>query len=50
MKKITKIDKVEDCIVTMRNGSKWKVSSFDKSTVKYWSSFDEIEKISREHK
>ncbi len=34
---------VENCIVTLRNGSKWKIDQYDEFTVKGWSFLDEIE-------
>lgn len=43
MKHKSKIDKVENCIVTLRNGSKWKIDKYDEFTVKGWSFMDEIE-------
>lgn len=43
MSRKSKIDRVEDNIVTMRDGSRWKVTSFDATTVKWWSTSDEIE-------
>ncbi|MFI3189270.1 hypothetical protein BCS42_14205 [Crenothrix sp. D3] len=42
MKKKSKIDKLIT-VVVLRDGSKWIISSFDESTVKSWSSLDEIE-------
>lgn len=43
MKRKSKIDTVENCIVSLRDGTRWKVTSFDELTVKGWSTFDQIE-------
>jgi len=44
MKKIVKIDKVDNDIVTLRSGDKLKLrSSFDGPKIRRWSLFDEIE-------
>ena len=43
MKKKTRVDKIADCVVVMRNGDRWKVSSFDEFEVKGWMFSDEVE-------
>lgn len=43
VKKKTRVDKVADCVVVMRNGDRWKVSSFDEFEVKGWLFSDEVE-------
>lgn len=43
MKRKSKIDKVENGIVTLRDGTRWKIDHFDEFTVKGWSFLDDIE-------
>ena len=42
MTRKSKLDKVVP-VVVLRDGTKWAISQFDESTVKSWSSLDEIE-------
>jgi hypothetical protein len=43
MKKKSKLSKVDNGIVYLRDGSKWKIGGLDEVKVKRWSTIDEIE-------